>query len=317
MVLKKKQGKNLLVLVDGHAILHRAYHALPPLTNRSGELVNAVYGFCSILLKVVDDLKPQYLAIAFDTAKPTFRQMEYVGYQAQRPKTEVEFASQIEKVHRLVKALGVSIYEAPGFEADDVLGTLAKKASQKKLAVIIVSGDRDLFQLVNRQVRLYMPLRGLSEAKIFDSEGVEEKMGVKPEQIVDYKALVGDPSDNYPGVPGIGPKGAINLIERFGSLEKIYQSLGEIDNRILVDKLKSGKESALLSQRLATVVINVPLKFDLTKSRLPNFDRPEAIEVLKEFGFKSLIARISERREGKKKNQVQQKPKASVQESLF
>lgn len=303
--------KPRLVLIDGHAILHRAYHALPPLTNRSGELVNAVYGFCTILLKVIDDLKPKYLAVAFDLPKPTFRQDLFIGYQAQRPKMDEELSGQIEKVHRLVGAFGVPIYEVPGFEADDALATIALQATSptdfcgkgrqrrpsrintEKLEVVIVTGDKDLFQLVNKKVKLYMPIHGLSETQLFGEKEVEEKMGVEPNQIVDYKALVGDPSDNYPGVPGIGPKGAIDLIKKYGSIEKVYKSLGKINNLTLSEKLKIGKESAFLSKKLATVVTKVPIKLDLEKSRLKDFNRIEVIEVLKEFGFKSLVVRIT------------------------
>lgn len=298
-----------LVLIDGHAILHRAYHALPPLTNRSGELVNAVYGFCTILLKVIDDLKPQYLAVAFDLPKPTFRQDIFIGYQAQRPKMDEELSGQIEKVHRLVRAFGIPIYEVPGFEADDAIGTLAKQATKKQrskdakiqnIEVIIVSGDKDLFQLVNKRVKLYMPVHGLSETQLFGEKEVEEKMGVVPDKIVDYKGLVGDPSDNYPGVPGVGPKGAIDLIKKYGSVEKVYKSLEKISSQTLLDKLKAGKESAFLSKKLAEVVTNVPIKLDLEKSRLKDFNRQEVIEVLKEFGFKSLVARITgEKAEGR------------------
>jgi len=298
-----------LVLIDGHAILHRAYHALPPLTTRSGELVNAVYGFCTILLKVIDDLKPKYLAVAFDTPKPTFRQDIFIGYQAQRPKMEEELAGQIEKVHQVLQAFGIPVFEVPGFEADDVIGTLARKAG-RKFEIIVVSGDRDLFQLVDKRTKLYMPVRGLSEAQLFGEKEVEEKMGVKPGQIVDYKGLVGDPSDNYPGVPGVGPKTAAGLLKKFGSLEGIYKSVKKIENKTLKDKLEKGRESAKLSQKLATVVTNVPVKFDIKECRLKDLGRKQVIEALSRLGFRSLVTRISgglrDRNRVKKEGKIRQ-----------
>lgn len=280
-----------LVLIDGHAILHRAYHALPPLTSRSGELVNAVYGFCTILLKVIDDLKPQYLAVAFDTPKPIFRQDIFIGYQVQRPRMEAELAGQIEKVQKMLSAFGIPFFAIPGYEADDLIGTIAKKA--KNLKTIIVSGDRDLFQLVNKKVKLYVPIYGLSEAQLFGGKEVRQKMGVEPAQIIDYKGLVGDASDNYPGVSGIGPKTAVSLLQRFGTLEKIYKSIDKIENESLKRKLLDGRESAELSKRLATVVINVPLDLEIENLRLKDLKTREAIEVLNQLGFRSLVVRIT------------------------
>src|SRR3989338_10210422 len=209
---------NRLVIIDGHAILYRAYHALPTsLTTSKGQMVNAVYGFTSMLLRVVAELKPTHLIVAFDTPEPTFRNKLYEDYQIQRPKADDDFISQIGMVKKLVTEMGIVRYEKPGFEADDVIGTLAYQASshtnkEQQFEVIIVSGDRDILQLVNDRVKIYMPVKGLSESKLYGTIEVEEKYSIKPAQIVDYKALVGDPSDNYPGVAGIGPKTAISLI---------------------------------------------------------------------------------------------------------
>ena len=205
-----------LVLIDGHAILHRAYHAFPStLKTRKGELVNAVYGFSRMLLTVLEDLKPQYLVVAFDLPQPTFRHQEYVGYQIQRPEMDKELFGQIERVYQIVKALNIPIFTAPGFEADDVIGTLAKQA--KNLEVMIVTGDRDIMQLVNKKVKVYSPRKGFAEPEIFDEKKVKEFLGITPQQVIDYKALTGDPSDNYPGVSGIGPKTAVKLLSRFKS----------------------------------------------------------------------------------------------------
>jgi len=292
----------VFVLIDGNAILHRAYHALPPLTSRSGKLLNAVYGFSNMLLRVISDLKPQYLAVAFDTPIPTFRQKEYLGYQAKRPEMEEGLKGQIEEVHEVVYALGIPVFQKEGFEADDVIGTLARQASlakghKEEVEVVIVTGDRDLLQLVGPNIRVYAPEKGFSECLIFDEKKVEEKMGVKPAQIVDLKSLTGDASDNYPGVPGIGPKTAVFLLKEYGSLEGIYTHLDEIREKIgsrVADMLIGGRELAKVSRKLATIVTNVPLKFNLKKCYF-EFDakrRKKAVEKFRELGFRSLVGRL-------------------------
>lgn len=284
------EEKERLVLVDGNAILHRAYHALPALTTRNGELVNAVYGFSLMLFKIFSDLHPQYLAVSFDTAAPNFRQTEFVGYKANRPRMDSELAGQIEKVHQLVNAFNIPIVEVDGYEADDVIATLAAQAS--KVEVVIVTGDKDLMQLVNDQVKLYMPTRGLSEGQIVGVEEVREKMRVPPDQIVDYKGLVGDQSDNYPGVPGIGPKTAIALLEKFGTIEGVYQRLGEIESKTVLDKLALGAESAVLSKKLAKALTDVPVSLNLKDCVAKDYDRQKVRAFFKELGFRSLVGRL-------------------------
>jgi len=310
------EGKKRFVLVDGNAVLHRAYHALPVLTTRSGELVNAVYGFALMLLKIFDELHPEYLAVAFDTGKPTFRQQEFIGYQAKRPRMDTELVGQIEKVHDLVRAFNIPIFEVEGYEADDVIGSLAKQAAEEqeesggpayasatagkqgRVETIIVTGDKDLMQVVDENVKLYMPSRGLSEGQIVGREEVIEKMGVSPEKIVDYKGLVGDPSDNYPGVPGIGPKTAVELLRKFGSIEEIYQKIGgigkirEIGGKTTVRKLAEGAESAVLSKKLATISTDVPIKLKLEDCMAKAFDKEKVGAFFRELGFRSLIGRL-------------------------
>ena len=222
-----------LVLIDGHAILHRAYHAFPKtLTTSRGELVNAVYGFTRMLLKVIEDLKPTYLAVAFDIAKPTFRHQEFIGYQAHRPAMEAEMEGQIERVYQVVRTLNIPIFTAEGYEADDVIGTLADQAAKRRTETVIVTGDKDIMQLVKGRVKVYTPVKGFSGAKIFSQKEVKELLGVKPKQIVDYKALVGDSSDNYPGVHGIGPKTAVKLLKKYRDLDTIYKKIEEIEERV-------------------------------------------------------------------------------------
>jgi len=282
-----------LVLIDGHALLHRAYHAFPlTLTTRKGELVNAVYGFTRILLSVLVDLKPHFLAVAMDLPKPTFRHQEYVGYQAQRPKMDEELSGQIKRVWEILDALNIPLFTKEGYEADDVIGTLAKKIAKKKaIEVIIVTGDKDIMQLIEEKIKVYVPKKGFADPEIFDQKKVKEFLGIKPSQIVDYKALIGDSSDNYPGVPGIGPKTAVELLEKYGSFQKIYQNLRQI-KPILAEKLKTGRESGLLSQKLATIIINVSLKFSLEKCLLHDYDHQKAVKLFEELEFKSLIYKL-------------------------
>ena len=282
-----------LVIIDGNAVLHRAYHALPPLTTRSGEIGNAVYGFISMLYRVKVELKPDYLTICFDRPKPTFRQAIFVGYQAKRPKMDEELAGQIEKVHEVVSAMKIPIYEIDGYEADDVIGTLVCKVkSQKsKVKTVIVTGDRDLMQLVNGDVELYMPTKGISEAKLYGEKEVEEKFGVKTRQFIDYKALIGDSSDNYCGVSGIGPKTASKLLVEYNTLENIYHNLHKLPE-IVRQKLESGKDSAELAKKLAAIMLDVPIQFNLEEAKLDSLATPEAIEVLKKLEFHSLLKRL-------------------------
>jgi len=215
-----------LVLIDGHAMVYRAYYAYPALSSPSGQLVNAVYGFTALLLKTIDELRPDYLAVAFDLPFPTFRHAAYMAYQAKRKSMDLDMKDQISIVQEVVEAADIPIFTAPGYEADDVIGTIAKQSLQNKVdEVVIVTGDRDMLQLVGKGVKICMPAKGMSQTRIFDSKGVHEYLGVTPGQVVDYKALTGDPSDNYPGVPGIGPRTAVTLIEEYGTLENIYKRL--------------------------------------------------------------------------------------------
>lgn len=294
-----------LVIIDGNAILHRAYHALPPLTNKDGKITNAVYGFSSMLLRVVSDLKPQYLVVTFDRPAPTFRKKLYKEYQAKRPEMEDNLSSQIQMVHDLVSALGIPVRELDGYEADDVIGTITKQVDGN-IEKVIVTGDRDIFQLVDSLTKVYMPVKGLSDAKLFGEVEVKEKMGVLPSQIVDLKALTGDPSDNYPGVPGIGPKTAQFLIENYKSVEEIYQAIKKqkfsvkIPDRV-VEKLVEGYQEAIISKKLATIVTDAPIKFDLEKAKLPE-NGDKFAKVFHEFGFESLARRANNNKQESKKN---------------
>ena len=313
-----------LVVIDGHAILHRAYHALPPLTAPDGTVVNAVYGFASMLLRVIHDLKPEYLIVAFDHAKPTFRKKLFKEYQAQRPEMEKTLISQIDLVKRMVDLMGISVYGLDGYEADDVIGTISTAAGNQKLGdcqleTIIVTGDRDILQLVNNKVKVYLPVKGISESKMYGISEVEEKFGIKPSQIADFKALVGDTADNYPGVAGIGPKTAVDLLHKFKTVEEVYRNLNSIEGKVK-EKLIQDKENAFMSKKLATIVCDVPIEIDLAGSKLASLEKPGVINFFEEMEFRSMIPRLSSGKEGAllmSQKAAKKKQDNSKQTSLF
>ncbi|MCK4588334.1 hypothetical protein KAT60_00770 [Candidatus Woesebacteria bacterium] len=282
-----------LILIDGNAILHRAYHAMPPLTTKKGEPIGAVHGFVSMLLRVIQDLKPTHLVVAFDRKEPTFRHKEYKPYQAHRPETDKDLVLQFDKVKDVIKAFGIPIYDKAGFEADDVIGTLAKQGEKKLEEIVIVTGDKDILQLVSDKTKVYLPIRGLSESKLMGEEEVVEKIGVKPSQIDDYKALVGDPSDNYPGVPGVGPKTATKLLSEYETVKDVYKNLKNIPAPV-AKKLEEGKKSAIVCQMLAEIITNVPVRLDIKDADDWGVDRKEVLDLFAEFGFKTLSKRVKD-----------------------
>jgi DNA polymerase I len=281
-----------LVIIDGNAILHRAFHALPPLTTKSGEPINAVYGLVSMLLRVITDIKPTHIAVAFDEKAPTFRQKELPSYQAQRPPTAKELGSQFAKARDFLSAASIPVYSKAGFEADDVIGTIATKSKEN---VIIVTGDRDQLQLIDdkKNIKLYMPVAGLINAKLYGEAETIERMGVPPTQIADLKALTGDPSDNYFGIRGIGPKTAIGLLSKYKSLKGVYDHLNEIPERVR-EKLEKGKSSADQSYMLATIVRDVPVDIDFGAMENWSIAGPKVLKLFEEFGFKTLTKRIQD-----------------------
>lgn len=311
-----------LVIIDGHAIIHRAYHSIPPLTS-NGQHVNALYGFYSMFLTAINTLKPQYLAVCLDSPGPNFRNHEFLGYRAKRKPADPDLISQLPLLKSTLEEAKIATFSMGGFEADDLIATLTSKALRKikktksgpqKLVdeVVIITGDKDLMQLVNNQVSLFVPIRGLSETKIFNSTDVQEKLGVLPTQVVDLKALMGDMSDNYPGVAGIGPKVAINLLTEYQNLDNIYQNLDQIKPTIK-EKLESDKDNAYLSQKLATLVNNIPLEFKLSQSKFNQKSFLNLISLFRTFNFKSLIQRI----EKQNPKQVKINKPISNQTSLF
>lgn len=259
-------------------------------------MVNAVYGFATMLVRLIGDLKPTSVVVAFDRPKPTFRKKLFADYQAKRPEMDSALVEQIPKVHALVESFGIPIFEQDGFEADDVIGTIAKKSKDQ---VIIVTGDRDILQLVkDDHILVYMPTKGLSEAKLYGEKEVVVRMGVAPNKIPDYKALAGDQSDNYPGVPGIGPKTAVALLTKYKSLKELLKT------KELTD---AEKESARMSYDLATIRTNVPLSGSIVP--LESLNTPEVARELTKLGFRTLLKRIT--------GPADAKAKAGTQQELF
>lgn len=283
-----------LVLIDGNAILHRAFHALPPLTNKKGVPTNAVYGFFTMLFKIIDNLRPEYLIVCFDKKAPTFRKQMYVGYQAKRPKMADELVPQIDLVHNALDKAKIKHFEIDGYEADDLIGTISKEAKEKDLQTIIVSGDRDLLQLVNSKVLILAPIIGITKMTLFDEDKVKEKYGLKPEQIIDYKALVGDASDNYPGVSGIGPKTASDLLNKYQTLENLYQHLADLSPQVQ-EKLANDAEQASLAKKLATIITDAPVKFSEDEAEIGKINMEELKKAFEDLGFKSLLARLDKK----------------------
>ncbi len=282
------------IIIDGNALLHRAWHAIPPLTTKKGVVVNAAFGFTSILLNVIKEYQPDYLCTSFDLRGPTFRHQKFTDYKAKRVKQPDELYAQIPIIKEVLKAFDIPTYEKEGFEADDVIGTIVKSLKGKKdIEKFILTGDLDALQLVEKTIKVLTFKKGIRETKVYDIQAVQERYSFGPERVVDYKALRGDASDNIPGVPGVGEKTATELIKKFGSLDDIYQKFEESDIKdSWKKKLKENKELAYLSQELATIVLDVKTNFDLEKTKWDYNNEKEVYQVFQEYEFKSLLNKI-------------------------
>ena len=279
-----------LMLIDGHALIYRAFHALPPLSTTRGELTNAVFGFTSMVLKAVQELRPTHMACTFDRPKPTFRHEEFKEYKAQRPAMPSELSGQIRRVRQVVDVLRVPVFELDGYEADDLLGTLSKQAAAAEVMTTIVTGDLDTLQLVGPFVRVYAPRGRMSDIVVYDVEKVHERFGVAPIQTIDIKALKGDPSDNIPGIPGFGEKTASDLVARYGSVEGILDHLDQLKGKQR-ELLAEYADQARQGKRLVTIV-DAPVQLDLDACRRPDYDRAQAVELFRELEFNSLVPRL-------------------------
>lgn len=296
-----------LILIDGNGLMHRAFHAMPELTNRDGQPVNAVYGFFSMLLQLLNDQKPEYLVVCFDRSKPTIRQAMYAGYHAHRPQMESTLSSQFGLVDELLHEANIQVFGLDGYEGDDLIGTIASRVSgqesriknHEEIETVIVTGDRDMLQLVNSKVKVLMPQNGLGKTVLFDSEKVEEKYGVKPTQFIDYKALIGDVSDGYPGVTGIGPKTAANLLQKFETFEEIYTHIDEVPEKLAL-KLATDAEQAALAKKLAAIMTDVPIQFHIDDCLCADIDLLALHRGFAKHSFMSLLNRLETRNPGLK-----------------
>ena len=292
-----KKGK--LVIIDGNALIHRAYHALPLLTTKKGELTNAIYGFLLVFLKAIREFQPDYIAACFDLPAPTFRHKKFPSYKAQRPKTPEELTEQIPKIKRVLEAFSVSIFEKQGFEADDLIGTIAKSMEASEVETIILSGDLDTLQIVDKNTKVYTLRKGVKDTILYDEERVKVRYQIPPSRLPDFKALKGDPSDNIPGVPGVGDKTASQLLREFGSLENLYKEIEQGSQRAkkirprIKEVLLKTKDQAFFSKMLAQIRYDVPLDFNLKKCKWRDYDREEVVKILKEFEFFGLINRLA------------------------
>ncbi len=287
-------GNSKLVLVDGHSLAYRAFHALPPdLKNSKGELTNAVFGFTSMLLGVLNDLNPEYVIVTFDKG-PSFRVRDYVDYKATRAHMPDEMRVQMERIREVVAALGIPAVDLDDFEADDLLGTLSRQGEAEGLEVFIVTGDRDALQLVSDHVTVITSGRRFSDTLRYTPVAVLEKYGLTPDQLIDLKALLGDTSDNIPGVSGVGEKGAIALLQQYGTLDEVYNHLDEIAARYR-KALEEGKDKAYLSRHLATIVRDVPVKLDIQSARLgAGYNANWMQSLMRELEFRTLLDRLPE-----------------------
>jgi DNA polymerase I len=296
--MKRGEDKKKLLLIDSNSLVHRAYHALPPLSTQKGEMVNAVYGFLAILIRAIKEFKPEYIAAAFDVAGPTFRHKQFKEYKATRAVAPQELYDQIPLVKEALEAFHIPVYEKEGFEADDIIGTIAEKtAKEKGIEVIIVSSDMDTLQLVNKNTKVYAMRKSVQDSVLYDEDAVKNKYdGLAPNQLIDYKGLRGDPSDNIPGVSGIGEKTAIQLLREFVSIEGVYEALKKDNKNIkpaVQKKLAEGEEQAYMSRDLARIEKDAPVEFKIADCKWQSEDIAEVKKMLERFEFESLLKRLT------------------------
>lgn len=281
-----------LILMDGNSLLYRAFFALPLLNNDKGVYTNAVYGFTTILLKMLEEEKPSHILVAFDAGKSTFRHETYKEYKGGRQKTPPELSEQFPLAKELLDSFGISHYELDQYEADDIIGTIAERAKKNHFKVKVISGDRDLLQLVDDQVEVAVTKKGISNVETYTPEYLEEKLGIRHDQVIDMKALMGDSSDNIPGVPGVGEKTAVKLLKQFGTVENLFEHLDEVSGKKLKEKLTDHQDEAFMSKELVTINRNSPVEIGLDDLTYKGFQNRKVLELFKDLGFQSLLSRI-------------------------
>jgi DNA polymerase-1 len=312
---ESQKSSEKLIIIDGNAIFYRAFHALPPFKTSKGEYTNAIYGFLRMLIELIRRERPEYIAVAFDRAAKTFRHLEYEDYKATRAAPPDQLYPQLPRLKEALQIFNIPIFELDGYEADDILGTVSKIAEKKDLKTIIVTGDNDAFQLVNDHTHVMLPVKGISEVIDYTPQKIEEKTGLKPEQVADYKALKGDTSDNIKGVAGIGEKQATALLQKYQTLENIYNHLDELP-KAQREKLETGKEKALINKRLVTIICDVPLEIDLEKCHFKKAKYSEVKAFFEMLEFKALLKRIENLPELIEGHGEEQQ-KNALQQSLF
>ena len=327
------EKKKRLLIIDANSLIHRAFHALPPFSTPKGEIVNAVYGFLLAFFKAINEFHPDYIAAAFDHPAITKREKKFKEYKAKRVKAPDELYAQIPMVKEVLQVFHVPVFEKAGFEADDIIGTIAKLAPKRQvvpvLETIILSGDMDLLQLVDKNTKVYTMRKGIQDSVLFDKKRVQERFGVGPKLVADWKGLRGDPSDNIPGVKGVGEKTATQLLSSLGSLESLYTALKAKEeipgvSLKLRETLVKEKDIAFFSRELATIERDVPIDFSLPDLAWQGFDKKEAEKILLRFDFRTLALRIpdvggksGEQEKSFKEDSIEEKLKRLYEEGVL
>ncbi|MGM7682515.1 DNA polymerase I [Cytobacillus sp. Hm23] len=284
--------KNKLVLIDGNSIAYRAFFALPLLSNNKGIHTNAIYGFTMMLNKIIDEEKPTHILVAFDAGKTTFRHETYSEYKGGRQKTPPELSEQFPFIRELLDAYQITRYELENYEADDIIGTLSKQAEQDGFNVKVITGDKDLTQLSTSNVTVNITRKGITDVDAYTPEFIAEKYGIKPAQIIDLKGLMGDSSDNIPGVPGVGEKTALKLLKEFGTVEQVLASIDQVSGKKLKEKLTDHRELAVLSKELATINCEAPLSITVNDANFKGIDKEKVSDIYKDLGFESMLSKL-------------------------
>lgn len=283
------------VIIDGNSLANRAYYALPMLSNSNGLITNAIYGFTKMLFKIIEDEQPDFLAVAFDKSRIVFRHQDYADYKAQRKPMPTELRTQFPVLKDLLQAMNIIFFELEGYEADDIIGTMVRKAEKAGLHSVIVTGDRDALQLVSNQTKVLLTKKGISEVDCYDPKALQEKYDLTPEQVIDLKGLMGDASDNIPGIPGVGEKTALKLLKEYGSVEEALAHHEDYKGKKLGESLVKYADQALLSKKLATIDCDVPLDTEISECRRFAPDYPRLLEMLQELEFKNIIQQVMEK----------------------
>ncbi|MFB0828097.1 DNA polymerase I [Brevibacillus laterosporus] len=280
------------VLIDGNSIANRAFYALPLLSTSQGLHTNAVLGFTTMLLKVIDEMKPTHILVAFDAGKVVFRHSEYTEYKGGRAKTPSELSEQFPLIRELLDAFSIKRFELEGYEADDIIGTLTLRAEEEQIKTTVITGDKDMLQLVSPYVSTAITRKGISEIELYSTEEIFEKYGLKPEQIIDLKGLMGDSSDNIPGVPGVGEKTALKLLHQFSSVEEVLANIEQVSGKKLQENLRNNVEQAKMSKSLATIMRDIPVDISIADSQFIGYEPDKLIEFFKKMEFKSLLSKV-------------------------